>query len=270
MLEFIDQLNRKIVLSALPKRIVSLVPSQTELLHDLGLEIEVAGITKFCIHPDEWFRSKTRIGGTKKINFEKIRQLNPDLIIGNKEENDKSQIEELMNHYPVWMSDIKNLGDALDMIIRLGEVTGKSERADVLKNKIEDQFYLLKTHLDSENRHRQYKTVYFIWQNPMITIGNDTFINDLLSRCGFKNMFDDRSRYPEIGEDELRNSNPDLILLSSEPFPFSQKHIQKFSRLCPGARVMLTDGEMFSWYGSRLLKAPDYFRTLVEQIKAGD
>ena len=276
MLEFTDQLHRKITFTSLPKRIVSLVPSQTELLYDLGLREEVAGITKFCIHPDEWFRSKTRIGGTKKIDFKKISLINPDLVIGNKEENDRSQIEELMKHYPVWMSDIQNLGDALEMIQLIGDLTGKSENAIALKTKIENQFHHLKTFLNememnnSHGRSTGSKTAYLIWQNPMITVGNDTFIHEMLSCCRLENVFADRTRYPEIGEDELKNSNPDLIFLSSEPFPFSQKHIRKFSSLCPGALVILVDGEMFSWYGSRLIKAPDYFRTLVEQIRRGN
>src|SRR5688500_11346244 len=99
----IDQLGRNITLKGEPSRIISLVPSQTELLFDLGLGEHVVGITKFCVHPKEWFRSKTRVGGTKKLDIEKIRSLNPDLIIGNKEENEKEQIEELIKEFPVWM-----------------------------------------------------------------------------------------------------------------------------------------------------------------------
>ena len=118
---FTDQLGRKLILEKIPQRIISLVPSQTELLFDLGLEEEVVGITKFCIHPDSWFHSKTRIGGTKQFDFEKIKSLQPDLIIGNKEENDKEQIEELMKNFTVWMSDIKTLADACKMICEIGE-----------------------------------------------------------------------------------------------------------------------------------------------------
>ncbi len=115
---FTDQTGREVSIPSHPQRIISLVPSQTELLFDLGLEEQVAGITKFCVHPEKWFRSKTRIGGTKNIKSALIHQLQPDLIIANKEENVKEQVEELAAHYPVWVSDIHDLQSALDMIRR--------------------------------------------------------------------------------------------------------------------------------------------------------
>jgi ABC-type Fe3+-hydroxamate transport system substrate-binding protein len=120
MVVYIDQMGRKVELPDVPKRIISIVPSQTELLVDLGLAEELIGITKFCIHPKEIFRTKTRIGGTKMLNIEKIKKLKPDLIIGNKEENQQEQVEELMKHFPVWMSDISNLEESLDMIVKIG------------------------------------------------------------------------------------------------------------------------------------------------------
>src|ERR1700741_1030662 len=119
-MRFTDQMNREIELKGSPKRIISLVPSQTELLWHLGLREELVGITKFCVHPEEMFHTKPRVGGTKKFDLKKIAELKPDLIIGNKEENEQVQIEELMKQYPVWMSDITNLDQALDMISRVG------------------------------------------------------------------------------------------------------------------------------------------------------
>jgi ABC-type Fe3+-hydroxamate transport system substrate-binding protein len=274
MPEFIDQLNRKVLLNFPPARIVSLVPSQTELLYDLGLRDEVAGITKFCIHPDEWFKTKPRVGGTKKINFEKINTLKPDLIIGNKEENDQSQIEELMKHYPVWMSDVKNLEDALNMILQIGELVNKKNEAirlssdirsgfDNLPGKIRDFTPLHK--LETLNI-KQSSVAYLIWKDPLITVGADTFIHDMLSKCGFENVFSNQKRYPEITEEDLGTLHPDLILLSSEPFPFKEKHREEFQSRFPDSTVLLVDGELFSWYGSRLLKAPEYFRSLVNQF----
>ena len=125
-----DQMHRKIHLPRFPlRRIISLVPSQTELLYDLGLEEEVVGITKFCVHPPEWFQSKARVGGTKTIHFEKIKALQPDLIIGNKEENEREQIEALAECFPVWMSDIATLEDALDMMLRVGALVDRPEQA---------------------------------------------------------------------------------------------------------------------------------------------
>ena len=111
---FTDQTGRKITLDKPPHRIISLVPSQTELLYDLGLHNEVIGITKFCVHPQEWFQHKTRVGGTRQINIDIIHELRPDLIIANKEENVKEQVEELAGYYPVWISDVKHLEAAYE------------------------------------------------------------------------------------------------------------------------------------------------------------
>ena len=276
---FTDQMGRAVRLDDVPKRIVSIVPSQTELLFDLGLRDEVAGITKFCIHPEEMFRAKPRVGGTKKLNIEKIRELKPDIIIGNKEENERSQVEELMNEFTVWMSDIYTTNDALQMIRSLGEMTGKTEKAHEIISNIEHNFKELKNsqaQLDPDSyRDRNQKlptppsplrTAYFIWRDPYMTIGRDTFIDHMLEACGFTNAFADLSRYPQITDDDLRNASPQLILLSSEPYPFKEKHIEEFRSICPNAKVMVVDGEMFSWYGSRLQHAPAYFEQLLKEI----
>ncbi len=268
---FTDQLNRKLNLPSIPKRIISLVPSQTELLYDLGLRDEVVGITKFCVHPDEWFRSKTRVGGTKKYNFEKIKALQPDLIIGNKEENEKEQIEELMQHYNVWMSDIYTLKDALGMIASIGALVGKNEAATNLKLEIESKFHQFQTAIS--NTHSLISNVqhptsaYFIWYKPYMVAGHNTFINQMLNVCGFENVFTNReSRYPEITDEELINANPSIVLLSSEPYPFKEQHILEIRQLLPAAKIQIVDGEIFSWYGSRLLKAPAYFKRLQESL----
>lgn len=260
---FIDQLNRKIELASTPKRIISLVPSQTELLYDLGLRDEVVGITKFCIRPNEWFRNKTRIGGTKKIDLEKIKALQPDLIIGNKEENEQNQIEKLMELYPVWMSDIYTLKDAYDMITRIGALVGKQQQSTILKLQIESQFnQFIQSNIPSNKR-----TAYFIWNDPYMVAGNNTFINEVLKLNGLENIFlGKESRYPEVSAEELKALQPELILLSSEPYPFKQKHINELQLICPDAKILLVDGELFSWYGSRLLKTPDYLKHLNKLI----
>ncbi len=263
MNSFTDQLNRKIDLPSKPQRIISLVPSQTELLYDLGLRDEVVGITKFCIHPEEWFRSKTRVGGTKEYDFEKIKALNPDLIIGNKEENNQEQIEELMKDYTVWMSDIYTLKDACDMITRIGTLVGKQQEATNLKLEIESKFNQFQQFLNPKSQILSVS--YLIWNKPYMVAGNNTFINELLKVCGFKNVFE-QDRYPEITTKQLADANPEIILLSSEPYPFKEKHIEEFKAICPNAKVMIVDGEVFSWYGSRLLQAPEYFKQLIENI----
>lgn len=261
MFEIVDQLKRKVVLhSYLPKRIISLVPSQTELLHDLGLEEEVIGITKFCVHPQTWFRSKTRVGGTKNVNIEKVKALQPDLILANKEENVKEQIEALEKIAPVWVSDVSNLEDAVDMIENVGLLTNKSKQVKTVYENILYSFSKLET------VNQQLATCYLIWRNPYMTIGGDTFINDMLKRCGLQNVFEQEQRYPEIILEQLKEHDVQLVLLSSEPYPFREKHIKEIRAVLPSVKILMVDGEMFSWYGSRLLYAVQYFKELINSI----
>jgi ABC-type Fe3+-hydroxamate transport system substrate-binding protein len=254
-----DQLGRDVNLPAVPKRIISIVPSQTELLFYLGLDEEIIGITKFCTHPADKFKATTKIGGTKQLDIEKIKALKPDLIIGNKEENEKAQVEALMDICPVWISDISNLAGALDMIERVGAVIGKAAEAKTLAKTIQQNFDNLK--LPSTNL----RAAYLIWRKPYMVAGKNTFIDHMLQQCGLTNAFAD-NRYPEIDNKALIAANPDVILLSSEPYPFRDKHITEFKTLVPTAKVMLVDGEMFSWYGNRLLYAPSYFFTIIGEI----
>lgn len=255
-LEVRDQMNRIVILNAIPKRIISLVPSQTELLYDLGMDAEVIGITKFCIHPEDWFRSKTRIGGTKTVDIEKVKSLKPDLIIGNKEENSESDIIELMKIAPVWMSDIVDIPSALEMIEKVGEITGKFVESKKLVDQINRKVSLLQAKKSSLNGK---SCLYFIWKDPFMTAGKDTFIDSAIALCGLKNA-QTESRYPEWNfESEII---PDFIFLSSEPFPFKEEHVAWFQTKYPSATVKIVDGEMFSWYGSRMLLALDYFEGL--------
>lgn len=256
-------MGRNLFLGAPPRRIVSLVPSQTELLAALGLEEEVVGITRFCVHPESWFRNKKRVGGTKDVNLERVRELEPDLIIGNKEENERDTIEALAEEYPVWMSDIHTLEDALEMIRSIGQLTDRMAEADQLAGDIEKEFSLLEKEVPPRSGIR---TLYLIWRQPWMGAACDTFIHEMLHRAGFANVLEKESRYPELSEEILEELNPDLVLLSSEPYPFQEKHLEEIRLLWPQARVELVDGEPFSWYGSKLLSAPAYFRQLRKKI----
>ncbi|MBL7950448.1 MAG: ABC transporter substrate-binding protein [Flavobacteriales bacterium] len=259
-----DQMGRKVDVPSHPKRIVSLVPSQTELLYDLGLGERVVGITKFCVHPETWFKTKHRVGGTKKVDLEKVRALKPDLIIGNKEENDRKDIEALEKEFPVWMSDIRDLVDALEMIRVIGELTGTGDRANELHVRIENGFRAL---IPIEPK---LTVAYLIWREPFMAAGEGTFAGNMLQRCGLINVFDEGdARYPEITPQELAESDPDIILLSSEPYPFKEEHIADINMICPGTPVRMVDGELFSWYGSRLIQAPSYFQRLLATLVPG-
>jgi ABC-type Fe3+-hydroxamate transport system substrate-binding protein len=256
---FTDQLSRAITINYPPQRIISLVPSQTELLFDLGLGERVVGITKFCIHPSNRLKTKTKVGGTKQVRINLIRNLKPDLIIGNKEENERSQIEILMSEFPVWMSDIADLHQAINMIKSIGQLTGASRQADTLALQIKNSFSML------QQMQSRLRVAYLIWQGPYMVAGKDTFIDDMLHRCGFINVFE-QERYPVCTALDLQRANPDVIMLSSEPYPFKQRHIDAFKTIVPAARVILVDGEMFSWYGSRLQLAVPYFEQLITYL----
>jgi ABC-type Fe3+-hydroxamate transport system substrate-binding protein len=255
-----DQLHQSVNIPARAQRIVSLVPSQTELLYDLGLDREVVGITKFCIHPVDWRKRKTIIGGTKQFDIEAIHKLQPDLIIGNKEENYQEGIEILMRDYPVWMSDIYKLDDALTMIEQIGMLTHKQERAGQLVQEIQQQFSTIKT-------CNGQRVLYLIWRKPWMAAGQNTFINNMLAISGFINCLDEE-RYPELTTTTIESLNPDFIFLSSEPYPFKEKHIAELQQILPNAKLVLVDGEMFSWYGSRLLKFPAYLHSLIQHLNA--
>lgn len=258
---FTDQLQRTITLAEAPQRIVSLVPSQTELLYTLGLEQEVVGITKFCVHPPAWFRSKTRVGGTKNVHLDIVRQLKPDLIIANKEENTAEDVQALMEEFPVWVSDIHTLEDACAMMTGIGAITRRTAEASKLVAEVTRRFAALKP------LSTPIPTAYFIWRNPWMVAGGDTFIHHMLERCGLQNIFSGVPRYPVTDAAQLAQSGCRLVLLSSEPYPFKEKHIAELQGILPAASIQLADGELFSWYGSRLLEAPGYFDKLLQPFR---
>jgi ABC-type Fe3+-hydroxamate transport system substrate-binding protein len=251
-----DHLGRAIAVDFPPKRIISLVPSQTELLFDLGLRSEIVGVTKFCNHPADLVSGKTKVGGTKKVKFDVIESLEPNLILGNKEENSKEDIEMLEERYPVWMSDIYTLEDASKTISDIGSLVDRTPEASYLNHLIHDGFRDLQV-LAVQNDIK-IRAAYLIWKDPFMVAGQNTFINDLMMRNGFANVVKD-SRYPVVELAEIAALAPDVLFLSSEPYPFREKHLDEFRALLPNIKIVLVDGEMFSWYGSRLVKAVEYF-----------
>jgi len=258
-----DQMGWFITLPKDIRRIVSLVPSQTEYLCSLGLEDRIVGITKFCVHPESCYRSKIRVGGTKDFDMESIRLLNPDLIIANKEENEEEHILKLKAMFPVWISDVRNYDQAIDMMRRLGAVLNKETKAGEIIRKTGHNFSFLRP------LTRKLKVVYFIWRKPYMTVNRDTFIHSMLEKCGFENVFADHAaRYPKVTADDLERQKPDVILLSSEPYPFREKHLEEIAAVYPEARILLVDGELFSWYGSRLMHAPAYYNKLLAKLTA--
>ena len=241
-------------------KIVSLVPSITESLFDFRLtKNEVIGRTKFCIHPENKVKDVAIIGGTKNLNIEKIIALNPDLIIANKEENEKLQVEELQKKCKVWVTDIRNLEDNENFISEVGILLNKEKLAAEFNRNINEIFI-------NKSEKESVKVAYLIWKNPYMTIGSDTFIHEILEKLGFENIFKNEKRYPEISLDQMNEA--DYIFLSSEPFPFQQKHIEEIQKHLPNQKIILVDGEAFSWFGTHISKCATYYKTLQAEIFA--
>jgi len=289
-----DQCGRLVQLEKLPQRILSLVPSQTELLYDLGLEDKLVGITRFCVHPEKALAEKRVVGGTKKVVNKRIIELQPDLIICNKEENTKEIVDFCSSVCPTYVSDISTLEESLEMIEQIGNLTGTTQQAEQLKQDIETSFDGLSNSNSSSGS--KLKALYLIWKDPYMSVGGDTFIHDMMEKAGFENVMKDKKRYPQLTLQEIAILQPDVVLLSSEPYnfknsdgdairsAFKERNDPEVPAERPpagraGSRRMkagktpplciLTNGELFSWYGSRVQQAPAYFQQLRRSIDGG-
>ncbi len=253
---FKDQLNNSITITKLPQRIISIVPSQSEFLWHIGVRNELVGITKFCIHPKQMFTNIEHVGGTKKLNLTKIRALKPNLIIANKEENNKEEIELLQKEFNVWISDIYNFKDAFKMMNLLSVILKKESETKLLISEIKKLIKLIKNNFNKQT------VAYFIWNKPYMLAANNTYINFILNYLGLKNVVQSINRYPEVTIEALKKLNPQICFLSSEPFPFKQKHILELQKHLPNSKIIIVDGEVFSWYGNRMMELAGYIKTL--------
>lgn len=253
-----DDLGREISISFPPKRIISAVPSTTEFLFDLGLDTNVISKTRFCKYPKGKIERLPNIGGTKNLHIDKIRLLNPDLILANEEENNKEQIESMLDEFPVYVCKVRSYDDAIQNILNTGKITGAEPKSYEIANRIHADFSQLPI-IDKPLR-----VLYLIWKDPYMAVGTDTFINSMLEKCGFTNAIEHlEERYPKLTTNDITDLNPDLIFLSSEPYPFSSIHFEEIQELSPKTKIEIVDGEMFSWYESHLAKAGDYFKELI-------
>lgn len=261
---FIDDLGNVLSFDAKRNRIVSLVPSITETLYDLNLESSIVGITSYCVHPAHFKHTKTIVGGTKKVNIDKIKELHPDLIFCNKEENTPEIVAQLQEFTQVYVTDIKTIEDSKHMISNFGLLLNRRTEADLLNIKIDlklRDFQLFVAGFDIK------KAAYLIWHKPWMVAGNNTYINHLLTLNRFDNIYQSKESYPIIEAKKIRlEGDPDFVFFSSEPFHFNDKHVFELGRFTHHASAVYVDGEMFSWFGSRLLQAFDYFKALRERI----
>lgn len=252
----LDMMHFPVEVTEHPQRIISLVPSLSLLLHDLGVGERLVGVTKFCVHPESLRSDKTIIGGTKMLRHDVITELMPDLILANKEENNKSDIEALQEIFPVWISDINTLDEALEAIRAIGSLTNASDAATSLAESINS------SRISFTPPNPKPRVAYVIWNDPLMLAGSGTFIHDMLEQGGWTNAAEDYARYPAFSIEGIKALQPDLIFLSSEPFPFKAKHKKLFASIVPEERIILVDGEPFSWYGSRLKDSFAYFSDL--------
>jgi ABC-type Fe3+-hydroxamate transport system substrate-binding protein len=259
-----DQIHTTLEIKETPKRIVCLVPSITELLVDLGLEEAIVGITKFCVHPAGLINKKTLVGGTKNSKIDVIKLLRPDIILCNKEENTKEIVENCQQIATTHVADIFTIADTLQLIHQYGQIFSCQEKAkEIIRNIQKKNSYFIEFIKTTKEK----KVAYFIWKTPWMAAGNNTFINHLLEINNFKNVFKHHNRYPEIDLEEFHKVNDlDLILLSSEPYPFSEKHVLELQNTFKKTPIILVNGEFFSWYGTRLLLAFDYFKKLQNRL----
>lgn len=255
-----DHVGRWVSVSTSPQRIISLCPSITETLYSFGLQNEIVGRTRYCIHPEDQIQHGQIVGGTKQIQRDVIDRLKPDLIIAEKEENPKEMVEELARDYPVYVTNVESYQDAIQMIRDLGSITDRRIEGERLAASIDREFQQLEK--------ASYRIGYLIWKKPYMAAGSQTYINSMLACCGFENVFTDlEGRYPSLETEQIQEKGPDFLFLSSEPFPFAEQHQREIESKIPGLRTILVDGEMFSWYGVRMLSAVSYFKQLVLALK---
>jgi len=214
------------------------------------------GITKFCVHPTHLRKRKTIVGGTKKVSFEKIKQLQPDIILCNKEENTKEIVDTLAKEFQVHVTNVETMSDALEMIEQYGVIFNKEKQATAMCATIKTELKKFKKEIEIASTK---KVAYCIWKDPWMVVGGGTFIDHMLALNNFDNSYKKKERYPMVSLDDLKDASLDYILLSSEPFPFTQKHKKELEESLSNVKIKLVDGEYFSWYGSRLLKTFSYF-----------
>jgi len=240
------------------RRLVSLVPSTTELLCALGLADALVGVTVYCVEPRDVVRTKTRVGGEKDPDLAAIRTLAPDLVVANIEENRREDVEALRAAgIEVFLTYPRSVAESLAMIRELGDVTGAAAAARALLAELEPLHAAVRRRLAGR---RATPCFYPIWREPWMTIGHDTYIHDLLATCGGANVFADRARYPTVSLDEVAARAPEVVLLPDEPFRFRRTHLRDFDAYTTmpavrDGRVLLVDGKRFSWHGPRLAEA---------------
>ena len=239
-------------------RIVSLVPSWTEYVVDLGCAGQLVGRTKFCVRAGEEAERIPVIGGTKRIHLDRIEKLKPDLVIASKEENTREEVEACRAFSDVLVTDVRTISDAFEALETIGEAVEQAAVGASWRSNIEKAW--------GEPRAEHAQALYAIWQNPLMVAGHDTYIHAAMNWWGIGNAAPATAegRYPELHAEHLDTLAGTPFLLASEPYPFASKHCAQFASA--GLRPMLVDGEAFSWCGSRMLHTVHYLNGMREAL----
>lgn len=252
-------------------KIVSLCPSLTELVFDLGRGDDLLAITRWCVHPAEGVASIEKVGGTKDPDVERIAALEPDVILMNREENRVEDAELLMAAgLECHVTMPTTVAETAEMVRSIGEAVERAAAAEAIAREIEVRAELVRSQVADQASVR---FAYLIWRKPWMAVNSDTFAHALLALGGGVNVFaDSEGRYPEIEMEELARAEPDLVLLCTEPFPFAEHHVAELAELSglPPERIRIADGEYLSWHGSRTPDGIDYAASLIAAVRATD
>jgi ABC-type Fe3+-hydroxamate transport system substrate-binding protein len=247
---FRDVLGHTFDFPAPPRRVVSLVPSLTETLFDLGAGDSVVGITDFCIFPPTL--NRPRLGGTKTPSIARIRQLEPDLVYVNVEENLRRHADEIAAFAPVFATEPKTVDDVATLIALLGAIHGREDRANELNQQL--------------TANRELRTAFTfvvpIWKKPWMWCGGDTYVSDLVEQAGGRNLLGDRLRYPTIDRDEVLALEPDVVFLPDEPYLFTDADAEELHGVTPARIVGPFPGHLFTWHGTRTIEGLRFLRRL--------
>ena len=265
--KLVDARGREHELRGSPRRIVSLVPSITETLFEIGCGERVVGVTDYCVHPAQGVTRCARVGGTKNPSLARIRELAPDFVIANREENRRATVEALeRDGLRVFVTYTRTVHGALQEISTLGRISGCSRPAQVIVERVESAWAIARARVHEPRP----AVAALVWKGPYMAVGSDTFADALLAECGARNPFADTpGRYPRIAEADLERAAPDVILLPTEPYAFPESDRAELLALdCPAAssgRIHVVEGELLTWYGPRMARALDLFSDLLSR-----
>jgi ABC-type Fe3+-hydroxamate transport system substrate-binding protein len=267
-LTVVDAWGRSLTVTERPERIVSLVPSLTEALFAFGLEQEIVGVTRFCVEPRRGVADKTKVGGTKALDVAKIKALEPDLVIASAEENGPEDVTQLIDHgCPVFVTLATSVESAIDLLRQLATITGTTAAARPIIQEAKEALAFAVAAGASGERVRVFCP---IWRNPYMTCGRATYVDDVITVCGGRNVFGERQeRYPQLELGEMAALDPQVILLPSEPYRFTKRHKADFRAFADvtavkNGHIFLIDGRMLTWYGPRIARSLSEVKRLLD------